>query len=99
MFALRSARLRAAVDKCETIARARLLMSLEPLEGRVLMCASLQELVAKGVPSSMIQDGGHILQSDYATLSPELQKHIDPHWVQADAIDPKVDPMFALRSE
>jgi hypothetical protein len=55
----------------------------ESLESRVLLCSSPAELAAIGVPSSIVQDDGHIKYADFVNLTPQQQAHINPHLVEA----------------
>ncbi|CAN5508664.1 hypothetical protein BH09PLA1_BH09PLA1_32790 [soil metagenome] len=93
MPSLRTARLRAAIARVDLLSKSSSL-SVEPLEQRVLMCATVAELVANGVPASMVHDDGHILRSDFETLSAKVQAHVDPHWVEADPVVVDYDKLY-----
>jgi len=58
--------------------------SFEALERRVMMCSTPAELIAAGIPASIVHDDGHMYRSDFEQLSAKLQAHVDPHWVQDD---------------
>jgi hypothetical protein len=60
----------------------------ERLEGRVLLCATVEQLIEAGIPASMISDSGHISRADYVTLSPDLQRHVDPHFIEETYNEP-----------
>jgi hypothetical protein len=62
----------------------------EKLEGRMLLCGTVQELIAAGVPASIIHDDGHISRADYQNLSPKLQAHVDPHFLE-ETYDAPID--------
>jgi len=55
----------------------------ESLESRVMLCSSPAELAAIGVPSSIVQDDGHIRYADFVNLTPEQQAHVNPHLIEA----------------
>ena len=64
---------------------------IEPIERRLLLCGTPAEAIAAGVPASMFMDDGHIKYSDYITLSPTLQAHLDPHLVQSELSEHPID--------
>src|SRR5690348_6584840 len=63
----------------------------ERLEPRVLLCGTPAEMIAHGVPASMIMSDGHITYSDFQTLPPKVQAHIDPHMVQSQLSEQPID--------
>jgi len=65
--------------------------SFEHLEPRVLLCGTPTEAIAAGVPASMFMSDGHIRYSDYITLSPKLQAHLDPHLIQSQLSDAPIN--------
>src|SRR5690242_7564571 len=60
----------------------------ESLESRVMLCSSPAELAAIGVPSSIIEDDGHIRYADSVNLTPQQQAHINPHLIEAPSDNP-----------
>ena len=77
------------ISKTSVMAAHRL--TFERLEPRVFLCSTAAEMIAVGVPASMVTEDGHIREADFQTLSPELQKHIDPHLIQGSLSDGPVD--------
>ncbi len=57
----------------------------------MLLCSTVEELIRNGIPTDIINDGGHISRADYEQLSPKLRRHVDPHWVEDfEQINPDV---------
>ena len=54
-------------------------LAFETLERRVFLCSTAAELLAAGIPASMVGEDGHIGRTDFQTLSASQQRHVNPH--------------------
>ncbi len=62
----------------------------EPLERRTFLCATVAELIKIGVPEEMISEG-HISKADYETLPRKVRAHVNPHMIEGNTADEKMD--------
>src|SRR5438128_11885102 len=73
------------------LSRVVLTYQFEGLEQRTMLCATPAEAIAAGVPESMIMDDGHIKYSDFVTLPPAIQAHLNPHMIQSELSEHPID--------
>ena len=67
------------------------LATFENLEARRLLCGTVPEMLALGIPESMIKEGGYIEYADFLTLPEAQRAHIDPHLVAAPVTDEPIN--------